>query len=73
VEGELVRARVELGAADHHVAWAAHDQDQPVTLQGVLRRVGRIFRIDDPGGFRTVEEQPAGRPQVAGAGAAPPG
>jgi hypothetical protein len=63
-EGEPIRARVELDAADHHSAWQAYEQDQPVRLVGLLRRVGRMYRIDDVIGFRILEDEPSEQPQT---------
>jgi hypothetical protein len=63
-EGDSIRARVELDAEHHHLAWEAYEQDQPVMVQGVLRRVGRLYRIDDPVGFRIIEEQAPAQPET---------
>ena len=60
-EGETIRARVELDASNHHLAWQAYDQDAPVVLQGVLRRIGRTHRIDEVSGFRILEQQTGAR------------
>ena len=51
-----VRARTDLNATDYHTAWTAHGHNQPITLQGVVRRVGRSFRIDNVSGFRLLEQ-----------------
>ena len=45
-EGEILRARAELSADDYARADQAHMRNLPVSLQGVLRQVGRTFRID---------------------------
>ncbi len=63
-EEELIRARVELNAADHHLAWQAYEEDKPVRLVGVLRRVGRVYRIDEVVEFRILEDEPAEQPQT---------
>src|SRR5438128_412678 len=51
-ESEIIRARTDLNVTDYHTAWQAHGQNLPITLQGIVRRVGRLFRIDDVSGFR---------------------
>jgi hypothetical protein len=55
-ENDSVRARAELNAADHHTAWQAYDRDQAVILQGVLRRMGRTYRIDEVTGFQMLPD-----------------
>jgi hypothetical protein len=45
-ERELLRARAELNADDYALADQAHMRNLPVSLEGVLRQVGRTFYID---------------------------
>ncbi len=55
-EGEVVRARAELNAEDYAVADRAHMRNLPFSLEGVLRPVGRTFRIDEVAGFEIIHE-----------------
>jgi hypothetical protein len=55
-ESESLRARTELNTADYHTAWLAHGENQPIALQGIVRRVGRFFRIDNVTGFHLLAE-----------------
>jgi hypothetical protein len=64
-EGDSIRARVQLNAADHHTAWEAYERDQPVLLQGVLRRTGRTYRIDDVTGFQVLPQPAEATPTEA--------
>lgn len=54
-EGETLRARTELDADEYARADQAHMQNLPVSLEGVLRQVGRTFRIDQVSGFAIVQ------------------
>ncbi len=55
-EGSRLLASTELKAADYHTAQLAHEQGQPITLQGIVRRVGGTFRIDEVTGFRMLRQ-----------------
>ena len=59
---DALRARTDLNATDYHTAWLAHGENRPIRLQGIVRRVGRIYRIDEVTGFRLLQESPT--PQV---------
>jgi hypothetical protein len=50
-EHETVRARAELNAEQYHRAWEAHGQNRPVILQGILRRGGRLHRLEEVAEF----------------------
>ena len=54
-ENETLRARVDLDAAAHEIACQAHNPNRPVQRQGILRRAGRIHRIDEVSDFRFIE------------------
>jgi hypothetical protein len=54
-ESEVLRARAELDADDYARADQAHMRNLPVSLEGVLRQVGRTFRIDDVSGFALIQ------------------
>jgi hypothetical protein len=55
-EGETIRARADLSAADHHTAWLAYERNRVVMLQGILRGPVRAARIEEASGFRMVED-----------------
>ena len=59
-ENDSLRARTNLGVDDYHTAWEAHGQNLPITLQGIVRRIGRTFRIDEVTGFRLLQQTPSG-------------
>jgi hypothetical protein len=63
-ESDTIRARTDLNVADYHTAWLAHGQNQPITLQGIVRRVGRTFRIDEVTGFRLLQQTPAAQTEA---------
>jgi hypothetical protein len=50
-ESEILRARADLNANDYARADQAHMGTIPVSLEGVLRQVGRSFRIDHVSNF----------------------
>ncbi|HYT91155.1 MAG TPA: hypothetical protein VEL76_20750 [Gemmataceae bacterium] len=50
-EHDMIRARVELNSDQYHVAWEAHGRNRPVILRGVLRRGGRLHRLDEVSDF----------------------
>lgn len=56
-ESDTLRARTDLNVIDYHTAWQAHGQNLPITLQGIVRRVGRFFRIDEVTSFRLLQQQ----------------
>jgi hypothetical protein len=58
-ESEIIRARTDLNVTDYHTAWQAHGQNLPITLQGIVRRIGRTFRIDEVSDFRLLQQAPA--------------
>jgi hypothetical protein len=61
-EGETVRVRADLNAADYKAAVEAHLRALPVTLQGVLRRGARVARIEEVTEFKVyprLAEHPA--------------
>ena len=58
LENDTIRARTNLNVNDYHTAWLAHNPPQPVILEGVLRRTGRIYRVDDVTGFRLLQQAP---------------
>jgi hypothetical protein len=57
-ESDTIRARTDLKAADYHTAWLAHGRNQPIALQGIVRRVGRFSRIDEVSDFRLLQQTP---------------
>ena len=57
-ESDIIRARTDLNTADYRTALQAHGQNQPIALQGIVRRVGRTFRIDEVAGFRLLQQTP---------------
>lgn len=63
-ESDTIRARTELNVADYHTAWQAHGAHRPIVLQGIVRRVGRIYRIDAVSGFRLLEQTPVPQPET---------
>ncbi|MCI0456454.1 MAG: hypothetical protein L0Z62_05680 [Gemmataceae bacterium] len=50
-EHETVRARAELNAEQYPLAWEAHGQNRPVILEGILRREGRLHRLEEVSEF----------------------
>ncbi len=63
-KSDTIRARAELNATDYHTAWEAHGQHQPIALQGIVRPIGRFFRIDNVTGFRLLEQTPIPQPET---------
>ncbi len=57
-ESDTIRARTDLNATDYHTAWQAHGGNQAITLEGIVRRVGRLFRLDQVTGFRLLQQAP---------------
>lgn len=57
-EGEqgTVRAKVTLNAKDYHVAWQAHGRAGYVSLTGMLKRAGRLSKIEDVTMFKALQE-----------------
>jgi hypothetical protein len=55
-ENEIIRARTDLNATDYQTAWLAHGRNVPITLQGIVRRVGRVFRIDEVTDFHLLQQ-----------------
>jgi hypothetical protein len=55
-ESDTLRARTDLSPADYHTAWLAHGENLPITLQGIVRRAGRTFRIEEVTGFRLLQQ-----------------
>jgi hypothetical protein len=63
-ENETIRARADLNVADYHTAWQAHGRNLPIALEGIVRRVGRTFRIDEVSGFRLLQQTPTPQPEA---------
>jgi hypothetical protein len=60
-ESDTIRARTDLKVTDYHTAWLAHGENQPIALQGIVRHLGRTFRIDEVAEFRLLQQPaPAG-------------
>jgi hypothetical protein len=64
-EDDLVRARAELTAEEYALADRAHMRNLPFTLEGVLRQVGRTFRIDEVADFEIIHEMVTAGNQTA--------
>jgi hypothetical protein len=52
---DTVRARTELNVQDYHTAWLAHGPNLPFSVQGILHRSGKIYRLDEVADFKLLQ------------------
>lgn len=55
-DSDNLRARTDLSVSDYALADQAHMKNRPVSLEGVLRQVGRSHRIDSPAQFQILTQ-----------------
>jgi hypothetical protein len=63
---ESLRARVDLDADNYVLADHAHMHNRPFSLEGILRRTGRTYRIEDVRDFDVITLDDSGEGQAQG-------